>query len=577
MNKSIYIIILLGLLSYACSFEKFPIDKLNPGDYFKTQEELDIYCNSFYDMLPEGEDIFMSDAKLSDYFATSAEPDLFINGNYTLRESELQGWWKWEDLRNINYFLELNVNEDIPENTKNHYNGIARFFRAWFYFDKVRTFGDVPWYDKVLSDSDPDLYKSRDSREFVMSKVLEDLNFACENISETKDNTASTITKWTALALKSRICLFEGTFRKYHTQLNLGGSANIFLKEASDAALQIINSSTYSLNVNGTTPYRDLFTNDTPISSEVILADIYKEQLARFNNANWLWTSSSTGLRPGLTKSFINTFLHIDGTRFTDNPDFDSTPFTEEVRDRDKRLAQIIRTPDYRLLGNLVSPDFGHTKTGYHFIKYTQDDNPNIAMTHNTNSLPIFRYAEVLLNYAEAMAEQGLMTNEVWNMTIGKIRKRAGITNTLRPLEIDPYIQDMYPDVSSSDILEIRRERGIELVGEGFRFDDLRRWKAGELLTRVWDGIYVPSLNTYYDMNSDDQPDVCFANAPVDDPHPGVFYYILSSSFNLSSGNNGKIMIYPNIDKKFEERKYLYPIPESALLINPNLGQNPEW
>lgn len=577
MNKSVYIIILLGLLLYACSFEKFPIDKLNPGEYFNTQEELEIYSNSFYNMLPEGGDIFMSDAKISDYFATSAEPDLFISGNYTFRESELQGWWKWEDLRNINYFLELNVNKDIPENIRNHYNGIARFFRAWFYFDKVRTFGDVPWYDKVLSDSDPDLYKSRDSREFVMSKVLEDLNFACENISETKDNTASTITKWTALALKSRICLFEGTFRKYHTRLNLDGSANIFLKEASDAALQIINSSTYSLNMSGTTPYRDLFTNNTPISSEVILADIYNEQLARFNNANWLWTSSSTGLRPGLTKSFINTFLYIDGTRFTDNPDFDSTPFTDEVKDRDKRLAQIIRTPDYRLLGNLASPDFGHTKTGYHFIKYTQDSNPNLAMARNTNSLPIFRYAEVLLNYAEAMAEQGLMTDEVWNITIGEIRKRAGITNTLRPLVVDPYMQDMYPNVSSSDILEIRRERGIELVGEGFRFDDLKRWKAGELLTRVWDGIYVSALNTYYDMNSDGRPDVCFVNAAVDNPLAGVFYYILSSSFNLSSGNNGKIMIYPNIDKKFEERKYLYPIPESASLINPNLGQNPEW
>lgn len=572
----LYLLLLCTLLS-SCSFDKFPLDKLNPEKYFETKEELELYTNSFYEMLPEGTEIFMSDGNLSDYFATSSEPPLFINGVYTNQEDELSSWWKWDDLRNINYFLEKNCNDNIPLEIRNHYNGIARLFRAWFYYDKVKTFGDVPWYDKVLSDDDPDLYKGRESREVVMENVLEDLNFACEHIIDKKDNSASTITKWVVLALKSRICLFEGTFRKYHTNLNLSGSANRYLQESANAALEIINSNTYSLNMKGAQPYRDLFTSETPKSNEVILTDIYSEKLARFHSANWLWSSSSTGVRPGLTKSFINTFLNIDGSRFTDVKNYNTIFFTEEVKNRDKRLSQIIRTPGYLLLNKATPPDFGHTKTGYHFIKYTQDNNPNMAMSKNTNSLPLIRYAEVLLNYAEAKAELGQMNTEVWNSTIGLLRKRAGITNTNPPTTADPYLQNMFPSVSDTYILEIRRERGIELVGEGFRFDDLRRWEAGDLLTRVWDGIYVPALNTNFDTNEDGIMDVSFVTKKPEKEESGIFYYILSPSYSLSSNNSGVLQIYKNVNKTFENKKYLYPIPEYAMLINPNLKQNPNW
>ncbi|MFA6334148.1 MAG: RagB/SusD family nutrient uptake outer membrane protein [Bacteroidales bacterium] len=267
----------------------------------------------------------------------------------------------------------------------------------------------------------------------------------------------------------------------------------------------------------------------------------------------------------------------MDGSRFTDNSSYDVTPFLSEVLSRDKRLAQIIRTPGYKLLGVNTPPDFGHTKTGYHFIKYTQDDNPNLAMSKNTNSLPIFRYAEVLLNYAEAKAELGQMDNFIWDQTIAALRSRAGIINTSRPTIADPYMAQLFPETTSADILEIRRERGIELVGEGLRFDDLRRWRAGHLLTKVWDGMYIPQLNVLMDMNNDGVSDVCFVTAKPSNPQTGVFYYILSPSNSLSSGTNGKLQIYGNINKVFESKKYLYPIPESALLKNQNLGQNPGW
>src|SRR5690606_24252001 len=129
----------------------------------------------------------------------------------------------------------------------NHFAGIARFFRANFYFEKVKLFGDVPWYGTPHSPTDDALYKPRDSRELVMDSVLADLDFAIQHIVDIKDNSATMITKSTALALKSRVCLFEGTFRKYHDELGLASSANFWLEEAADAANNLIHSGAYAL------------------------------------------------------------------------------------------------------------------------------------------------------------------------------------------------------------------------------------------------------------------------------------------------------------------------------------------
>src|SRR5690606_6420196 len=156
--------------------------------------------------------------------------------------------WGWGALRNINYFLVNNTNPDIPDATKKHYDALARFFRAWFYFEKVKRYGDVPWIDKPLDVSDEKLYSGRDSRALVMENVLADLNFAIENLRQTNEPTRTLITKDVALALKSRVALFEGTFRKYHPELGLAGSAASWLNEAVSASQELMNSGRYSLN-----------------------------------------------------------------------------------------------------------------------------------------------------------------------------------------------------------------------------------------------------------------------------------------------------------------------------------------
>ena len=127
-----------------------------------------------------------------------------------------------------------------------NYIGLARFFRAWFYFDKVKRFGDVPWINKAMEVDDPDLYAARDSRTLVMDSVLADLDFACEHITLTSDQTSSLITKYVAQAFKSRVCLFEGTFRKYHTEYGLKESANAWLNEAVKAAEDVIANSGFN-------------------------------------------------------------------------------------------------------------------------------------------------------------------------------------------------------------------------------------------------------------------------------------------------------------------------------------------
>jgi hypothetical protein len=215
------------------------------------------------------------------------------------------------------------------------------------------------------------------------------------------------------------------------------------------------------------------------------------------------------------------------------------------------------------------------------------DDTYYDGGSRNDNSISIIRYAEVLLNLAEAKAELGIFTDADWTKTIGALRKRAGITSGLTtiPTVVDPYLQSNYfPDIADPVILEIRRERGIELVLEGFRFYDLVRWKHGELLEQTWNGFYVPAVDQPLDLNEDGKLDVCFYITPPQNPVAGVTYInvapTISSGVNpqrLSNTTSGEITWLTNIPRVWEDKHYLYPIPENDRLMNPELGQNPGW
>ena len=588
---NLYLLLTAALVFTACSkvLDQAPKATVTPDAVFGSEPGLSLYANSFYTIIPSTGDIMRGDA-MSDYAARTDIPDYLRPNVYNATQSS---GWDWSPLRNINYFLSKNINPAVPENVRNNYNGIARLFRAWWYFQMVQRFGDVPWYGRPLGiDDSVALYKPRDPRKLVMDSVLADLDFATANITVTDDQSRTLVTKWVAFALKSRICLYEGTFRKYHTELDLQSTANDWLTQAAAAAQQVMSSGKFSLNQAGgpTKSYRQLFISTQPVANEDILINAVDPNLAVFSDANWYWTSSTYGNRLSFDRTFVNTYLNIDGTPFTSVAGHETLTFPEETKSRDGRLEQTIRTPGYtRIDGGSVipaPPDFTYTFTGYMPIKYSLDDTKYDQGTVSVNSVPVIRYAEMLLNYAEAKEELGTFTDEDWANTIGALRSRAGITGglTSKPTTADPYLQTQYfPNISDPVLLEIRRERSIELAWEGFRFDDLMRWKKGELLEQLWNGMYVPSLNTPMDLNSDGKPDVVFVQAPIT-TIPGVKQINVAPMINgkvnpqqLKHGTYGELTWLKDEPREWSDKKYYYPIPESALLKNPKLGQNPGW
>ena len=605
MRKQYLWLLLMATLMGCKKLEQLPESTASRDAVFSSEKGLELYANSFYSVLPTANNIHTAD-NLSDYGARRDVPRFIRPGAYSPNVSDNTSasaydlvalgpdWnWGWGALRNINYFIVNNTDARVPEDVRKHYMGLARFFRAFFYFEKVKRFGDVPWIGKPLDVNDAELTKGRDSRTLVMDSVLADLDYAIQNIKTVSDGSRSLITKWVAYAFKARVCLFEGTFRKYHTNLNLAGSANSWLAQAAAAAKEVMDKSGFKLyeGAGSALSYRRVFTSVSPVQEEVMLAAIVDPTLSVLHAANWYYTSATTGVRFSFTRNFINTYLNIDGTPFTNTPGYQTLEFKEEVKGRDKRLEQTIRMGSYKRTNGTATiaapPVFSYTYTGYMPIKWSLDDTYYDTRDLNNNSVSIFRYAEVLLNYAEAKAEMGTLTDADWAITIGALRKRAGITGglTTKPVIADPYLMTKYfPGISDAVILETRRERGLELAMEGFRFYDLIRWKRGELMEVPWNGMYVPALNTPIDLNGDGVLDVAFYKTLPANRPSGVTYINVSETVNgvpnsqrLSNDTYGEVIWLGNISKKWEDKNYFYPIPEPDRTANPNLGQNPGW
>ncbi|WP_268035880.1 RagB/SusD family nutrient uptake outer membrane protein [Algoriphagus sp. PAP.12] len=583
MKKILYTFaVALLAATFLSSCEDFletePVDKLVPNNFFQSEKDLELYTNSFYQrMLPGGLEVVQGD-EWGDYTSKNQSP-AYIAGYYS---SVDEGAWSWSDLRNINYFLENFDNETIPQEGRDHYEGIARFFRAYFYFEKVKRYGDVPIYEKPLAtDDEEQLYKGRDSREDVIDFILADLDFAVSSIRDGKDNSSSMITKQVAQAFLSRVALFEGTYRKYHQELGLSSTAPVLLQKAASAAQGVMKSGQYSLYTTGTpeSDYRTLFISENPVQQEVLLAVVYNNALKRWHNITWKFNSATYGNRWGLNKQFVNTYLQLDGSRFTERSGFDTIQFVREMDNRDHRLAQTVRSLGYtRSDGSAAPPNFGYTYTGYHLLKHSLDDKRLDGISEAYNSIPLIRYAEVLLNYAEAKAELGEFDESVWNQTIAPLRQRAGV-NTNMPLEADSYLTETYfPGITDTYLLEVRRERGIELCYEGFRYDDLLRWKKGELVEMPWKGIYVPGLNVPMDLDGNGTLDVAFVETVPNEKVSGVIYFVVDGTNSiLSEGTSGHIIWRANESRDFSDKKYLHPISNTDLVLNPNLGQNPGW
>jgi len=586
MKKLFYIILGLSITITSCELSETPKATLSEDVVFGNENGLKIYSHSFYRDLPNGTEAYKLE-DMADYGAVN-NLNAFIKPNgYS---AETSSGWSWTELRNINHFISKNINPEVPQEVRDHYTAVARFFRAYFYFKKVVRFGDVPWVDRPLAVEEDDvLYADRDSRELVMSKIMEDLDFAYQHIQASKNNDGSEVTKWVALGLKTRIALFEASFRNYHTELGLKNTAQGYYEQVVSAAEILMSEGPHSIYTGAgvANSQRALFTSIKPVTSEVMLAVTLDQSLGVLGSANWWWTSPTYGPRYSLVRPFINTFLNTDGTPYTNKASYLTDDFYTETQDRDTRLQQLIRTPGYQRDGQDAAPSFnGYSYTGYQPIKYTLDASSFDNGALNNNAIPLMRYAEILLNYAEAKAELGTFNLSDWNKTIAVLRARAGITdvNSL-PTQVDPYMKKtFYKDVSDPVLMEIRRERATELALEGFRFQDLIRWKEGHLMAELpWTGMYVPALNTLLDLDKNGKPDVIFydgatAGPTIPVPNGTAKIAIGGKATNFQTLTSDQHLEWFKAEPRtWEDRQYYYPIPNPAIVKNDNLTQNPGW
>lgn len=596
----------------AASCEKFftkePTDKFSSETFFTSQNDLKLYTNGLISTaMPSAASTALGDDTWTDFCGTKASTGFFYPGGY-YTAGKASGWsaGNWGFLRQVAYMLDNmeSARPAVSEQIYNHYEGVARFFRAYATFNKVKMFGDCYFIDHVIKSDDELLYAPRQDREYVIHKVIEDLQFASGNcLTEGAGiNTAGRVyvNKYVALALASRICLYEGTYRKYHETNpstnkpwnNEYETSEELLQMAMDFSKELIETNQFKLHGN----FRELFTSEVLPSDEVIWGRSYSEELSVRHNVTYSYCSTTSSQCYSPTKDFVMMFLKSDGKPMASG----EISVTQELNNRDKRLAATIVCPGQKKQdqsGSNVnfSPDFTWTETGYIWLKWILTDHLSMNDSKGVcnNSVPLFRYAEVLLNYAEAAAELGKMSRDIWNATIGELRKtHGGISTIYYPVDgtyvEDEFLKGYYSNVNlnhpvnlSNTLLEIRRERAVELTMEGdSRYCDLMRWNCGDLAViryngRAWRGIWITESEAKNGFDFNGKHYTVSKTKNTNETN----YKITSSSddknFNLSNGTYGYLLY--NYELEWDDKMYLHPIPTTASNVNPDLYQNDGW
>nr|WP_293709905.1 RagB/SusD family nutrient uptake outer membrane protein [uncultured Parabacteroides sp.] len=576
---------ILGLSGCNDSFmDKYSETSITEEGFFKSAGDLEIYTNKMYGYI------------VSDYWDVASDNVIYVEESniYSRMRGELNpdnaGTWGWGDIRNVNFMLARahKAEGDVAE--INHYIGMARMFRAKLYYDKVLSYSDVPWYSRDLQTTDTEeLFKPQDTRALVVDSIMADLDFA---VATMKDESGGR-TRWYksgALAMQARIALSEGCWRKYHSELGLN-DADRFFRVAADACKAIMNTGNYELST-GEGAYEALFNSqDLSSNKEMIIFEDYSNELGRKHGAGarFDWT---TGLSRDLMEDY---YVIEDGKtkRFQDVPGYDKKTFLEIFENRDPRLGQTFMMPGFMRPGETEPHRQKITIGGYPQVKYSPLTFDQTEWGKAYTDLPLIRYAEVLLMYAEAKAELGELTQDDIDQSINLIRDRAGVPRaTLADwmANVDPIQSNRYPNVTSAQkgaILEVRRERRIELACEGFRFADLMRWGAGKLMEKAPEGMYIGKLG-YIDLTGDGQPDFAVVATQADAdaiPQADKEKYKLNvevlagNTFELTGGDKGYIRLISQVNKwNFIEPKYYYsPISTKDIVLNKNLVQNKFW
>lgn len=575
---------LAGLLGFtACDdiIDLKPLDSFTDESYWTSVDDLRGYANRFYTNLsgPSSSGDQQSDNRVPGSY------DAWLYNEYVLDQA---GDWSWSNVRNLNFFMARYQRVTGSEADINAQVAVIRFFRALDYFGKIKSYGDVPWYEKDLTDADEEeLFKPRDSRDFVLGKVIEDLEFAIQWLPEPNAAEECALHKDAARTQLSRVCLYYGTFKKYH---NVGGSPSSqeLLQKAASNALAVMNTGRYEI-VKGLDAgcgqssfegyplhYQNQFVQeDLSANKEAIL--FRKYVLGTLTHG----IGRNQGV--GFSKDFAESFLCKDGKPIGVSELYqgDET-LDQEMIDRDPRMYNIIdnihRPYTVQSDGTVEinesmydptasAPDVSAagSVTGYANVKYSSADPTQWTANATTYDWFVYRYAEVLLNYAEAKYELGEMTQDVLDNTINQLRDRVEMPHLTMDVGFtDPNWPD-YGYAVDPLLHEIRRERRIELVAEGFRYDDIIRWKGVKL---------YENPKTVLGMRVTDK----------------VISFYTEGTFGGDRGRalveyEGKTYIRPyskdldDAGRKWaaDDKRFLNPISKNVRLINPNITQNPGW
>ena len=580
MKKNIIYIISgilsLGFVSCEDLLDRAPLDKIGNNSYWKTATDLKNYTMQFYTLFPTygtpgHAGIFMADAHYGSDDAILGDANTTLNGARAVANSG--GNWDWKKIRSVNIFFDNYARCQEPFDLWAHYLGEAHFFRAFLYFSKVKSYGDVPWYNKSLSMDSEDLYKARDPRTLVVDSILSDLDKAIEYLHpiKTVDGKTNRLSKEVALLFKSRVALYEGSWQKYHNGTPFatpGADPNKYFRIAVEAAEKLMNGD-YTVGVYGANSedYGKMFgMNDMAANQEVILWKKYDKSLNLSHNSQ-VYHTSRTNTRSA-TLEFVESFLGKDGNPIDYHKLAKTTKGTDFLKylgsNSDPRLSKTIWIPGDVMWNSINGykkfdlPYIGETGeylnlTGLQLRKGVDITSAGAGGFFGGDCVTgaiIFRYAEVLLNYAEAKYELDGQVD--YNKSINLLRQRAGMPNFKVVSDPNQKRFSDYGYTISDELFEIRRERRVELGAEGFRTQDYKRWAAHKLFQNKRPKGYPVVRSEFPDGTKIPATDL---NGLLD-----------PFKKNIPEGYKFK-----------ENRDYLECIPTNEITLNPNLKPNPGW
>lgn len=586
--------ILFAAMALTTSCEDYltrpPMDTVtDTPDFWDNEENYRTMMWAFYDIYFDG---YKSSWTRTNWFAETDIAD-WVDDNaqkspttFTKVAPASGGGWSFTYVRRYNQLIDRAMNSNLPEEAKNHWMGVARFFRAMEYSMLVQDFGDVPWYDTVIENTDEEnLYKARDPRTTVMDNVLADFEFAMNNIRESDGVAGLTVNKYVAMAYASKMMLFEGTWQKYRA--NNTTAATKYLQAAKDAADKLMSAGKYSLCEN----FKDLTTSISLAGNpETIVYREYEEGIMMHSLMSFQNTESE-GSSP--SRSLVESYLSSNGLPIhqEENTLYKGHEwFFDEFADRDPRLYDNIDPAGLRLEGTVAV----YAASGYFahiFVNPDLKTVPGGMSSTNITDAPVMKLNEVMMNYIEAAAELAdlgayTLTQNDFDKTINALRKRpstsmpsvtlSGNSLSVNGVTINDPDRDKGEMISgdyevSPIIWEVRRERRVELPYQGIRFNDLRRWsklhyadmKINPNLNR---GAWLDKARYVAWFNEENGTSIT-----VDD----------LKSINLDSEGFIKPAIDDALLRTYSEKDYLYPIPTNEIALYKahgyDLPQNPGW